>query len=97
MPSPRAASAYGTSCDGKLIVAGGEGNNQTYDRVNVFDGQTWTTLPSLKQPRTSTGLAVNCVCGGEEIYIANGSKVQSIWNTAKPMEWIVLKEQGSCP
>jgi large repetitive protein len=97
MPMPRAASAYGTSCDGALIVAGGEGNGQTYDRVDVFDGRYWSTLPSLKQPRTSTGLAIDCDCGGQEIYIANGSKAQSTWNTAKPMEKIVLKEKSACP
>jgi hypothetical protein len=96
MPTPRASSAYGTSCGGKLIVAGGEGNGQAYKSVDVFDGTSWTTLPSLKHQRTSTGLAVNCDCGGEEIYIVNGSNLRSIWNTTGPMEKIVLKQQGSC-
>jgi large repetitive protein len=96
IPTPRASSAYGTSCNGKLIVAGGEGYGKTYNGVDVFDGQSWTTLPSLIKYRTSTGLAVNCDCGGEEVYIANGSTAQGKWYDAKPMERIVMKKQGSC-
>jgi N-acetylneuraminic acid mutarotase len=97
MPTPRASSAFGRSCDGKLIVAGGEGNAQAYKEVHAFDGASWTTLPSLKQQRTSTGLAVNCNCGGVELYIVNGSNLESKWNTTKPMEELVLKAQtGSC-
>jgi N-acetylneuraminic acid mutarotase len=96
MPTPRSSSAYGTSCDGKLIIAGGEGSGQAYKTVNVFDGTNWTSLPVLHQKRTSTGLAVNCACGGEELYIANGSNQQNTWNTTRPMEKIVLKAKGSC-
>ena len=71
IPAGRAGSAYGTTCDGKLMVAGGEGFGQAYDNVDVFDGTSWETIDSLERARHGTGLAFSCVCN--EIYIASGS------------------------
>jgi large repetitive protein len=74
IPQGRAGSSYGTTCDGKLIVAGGEGFGQAFDNVNVFDGATWSTWPSLQIARHGSGLAVDCQC--QQIYIASGAATQ---------------------
>ena len=58
IPQERAGSAYGTTCDGKLMVAGGEGSGQAWNNVDVFDGKTWETIDSLNVQRHGTGLAV---------------------------------------
>jgi N-acetylneuraminic acid mutarotase len=77
IPQPRGGSAYGTTCDGKLIVAGGEtwsdeqGGAKAWANVDVFDGTSWTSLASLKDSRHGTGLAVDCECN--QITIASGS------------------------
>lgn len=74
IPAPRAGSAYGRTCGGKMMIAGGEGKfKAAFNRVDLFDGSKWTTLPSLKRARHGTGLAVaNCgSCG--QIFIASGS------------------------
>jgi large repetitive protein len=78
IPQGRAGAAYGTSCDGKLIVAGGEGFGQAWKNVDEFDGETWTALPDLKTARHGTGLAVSCKCGGQEVqvHIASGRPCQ---------------------
>ena len=71
IPTPRAGSAYGTTCDGKLMVAGGEGYGQAWANVEVFDGDVWDVWNPLNEARHGTGLAVFCGCN--EIYIASGS------------------------
>jgi len=38
IPQGRAGSANGTTCDGKLMVAGGEGYGVAWNQVDVFDG-----------------------------------------------------------
>jgi N-acetylneuraminic acid mutarotase len=47
IPVGRAGSAYGTTCDGKLMVAGGEGPTSAFANVDVFDGNSWTTVAVL--------------------------------------------------
>lgn len=74
IPIPRGGSSCGTSCDGKLIVAGGEGNGQAYNNVHVFDGKTWEEIDSLNVQRHGSGLAVDCVCN--QIHIASGASTQ---------------------
>lgn len=74
IPDPRAGSAYGTSCDGKLLIAGGEGSGKAWDNFDVFDGTSWTKLDNLNIGRHGTGLAVNCACN--QIYIASGAASQ---------------------
>jgi hypothetical protein len=70
IPVVRSGSSYGTSCDGKLIVAGGEGNISS--RVDVFNGSTWQTFTNgLIDSRHGSGLAFDCV--RNLIYIASGS------------------------
>lgn len=71
IPQGRAGSSYGRSCDGKLIVAGGEGPSSAYNNVDVFDGTTWTTIDSLNVQRHGSGLAVDCIC--QQIHIASGA------------------------
>ena len=74
IPQQRGGSAYGTTCDGKLIIAGGEGSGRAWDNVDVFDGTSWTSLDDLNVGRHGTGLAVNCACN--QIYIASGAANQ---------------------
>jgi hypothetical protein len=74
IPQGRAGSAYGTTCDGKLMVAGGEGGGQAWSNVDVFDGESWTTVDPLNRARHGTGLAVDCICN--QIHIASGSGKQ---------------------
>jgi hypothetical protein len=70
IPVNRSGSSYGTSCDGKLLIAGGEGNLS--NRVDVFDGTRWQTFTNgLKVARHGSGLAVDCA--RNRIYIASGS------------------------
>jgi hypothetical protein len=69
-PDARGGSAYGTSCDGQLVVAGGERGISS--RVDAFDGTRWVTFQNgLVDSRHATGLAIDCVCN--LIYIAAGS------------------------
>jgi hypothetical protein len=69
---PRSHSSYGTTCDGKLMVAGGEDGNGVLDNVSVFDGTSWEEFPSLTVPRHgTTTLAMDCPCG--QIYMATGA------------------------
>lgn len=57
MPTPRAGANTALTCDGRMMVAGGEGNNRAYDRVDVFDGRRWQQGPALVAGRHSSGLA----------------------------------------
>jgi glucose/arabinose dehydrogenase len=74
IPEGRAGSAYGTTCDGKLIVAGGEGFGQAWNNVDVFDGTKWKSLNGLNTARHGSGLAISCICN--EFFIASGSGAQ---------------------
>jgi hypothetical protein len=71
IPQLRAGSSYGTTCDGKMMIAGGEGDGNAWNNVDVFDGTTWTTIDNLNVGRHGSGLAVDCVCN--QIHIASGS------------------------
>jgi len=74
IPHGRRGSGYGTTCDGKFIVAGGEGgegSGQTWANVEVFDGVSWTALDSLNRPRHGHGLAIDCTCN--QMYVAAGA------------------------
>jgi N-acetylneuraminic acid mutarotase len=77
IPNGRGGSSYGTTCDGKLMVAGGEGGSKTsskvaWSNVDVFDGSSWTSIDSLNVGRHGSGLAVDCLCN--QIYIASGAR-----------------------
>ena len=79
IPFGRAGSSYGTTCDGKLMVAGGEGGTKAaakgaWTNVDVFDGMSWTSIDSLNIPRHGSGLAVDCIC--QQIHIASGARTQ---------------------
>ena len=80
IPQGRAGVAVAASCDnGYMIVAGGEGYGQAWDRVDVFDGVQWWLAqpsPSLQTARHGTGLAVDCESGCSQIHIASGSGAQ---------------------
>lgn len=72
MPVPRAGAMTGSTCDGRMMVAGGEGDDRAYNRVDVFDGTLWKKAPFLIEGRHSSGLAVaKCSCG--HIFIPSGS------------------------
>lgn len=74
IPQVRAGSSYGTTCDGHLMVAGGEGAGKAWDQVDVFDGSEWRTVAKLVKGRHGTGLATDCVCN--QIHIASGALAQ---------------------
>lgn len=75
-PTPRAGSSYGVTCDGHLMVAGGEGAGQAYNNVDVFDGTSWAPTTFLNTSRHGSGLAIG-ECGKcSEIFVASGSGAQ---------------------
>lgn len=74
IPQGRAGASYGTTCDGKLMIAGGEGYGKAWSRVDVFNGLSWTTVGNLSVARHGSGLAVDCVCN--QIHIAGGASSQ---------------------
>ena len=73
LPEGRAGAATATTCDGKMMVAGGEARfSAAFSRVDLFDGVRWTRGPDLVRARHGTGLAVaQCGCG--LVFIASGS------------------------
>lgn len=73
IPNPRAGASCGMSCDGRLIVAGGEdfGAGVALNKVHIFDGSSWEEIDNLNVQRHGSGLAVDCVCN--QIHIASGS------------------------
>jgi hypothetical protein len=71
IPQGRAGGAYGTTCDGKLMIAGGEGFGKAHKNVDVFDGTSWSTFASLNVGRHGSGLGFDCQC--KQIHIASGS------------------------
>jgi hypothetical protein len=84
IPQGRAGSSYGTTCDGKLIIAGGEGFGRAYSNVDIFDGKAWTSIDNLNIGRHGSGLAVDCIC--EQIHIASGARTQGGSQEIKSVE-----------
>jgi len=76
LPRGRRAAAYGTTCDGKLIVSGGEALGQTWSNVEVFDGVSWTALDNLNRPRFGHGLAIDCECN--QMYVVAGAPIMPV-------------------
>lgn len=72
IPTPRAGVGAIKTCDGRLMIAGGEAAGQAWDTVEVFDGTSWTSFPSMTTTRHGTDLAADCVCN--QIYIASGAQ-----------------------
>lgn len=73
-PAGRAGSSYGQTCDGKLMVAGGESSQPVaFDRVDVFNGQKWESPTFLQRGRHGSGLAVARKCSCGQIFVASGS------------------------
>lgn len=74
IPAPRAGSATGRSCDGRLMVVGGEGRfSPAFDQVDLFDGKKWETVRPLVRSRHGTGLAIADCRYCEHVFIAAGS------------------------
>jgi len=72
IPNPRSGANYGITCDGNLMIAGGErGTKGIWDEVSIFDGTSWTVIDNLNIGRHGTGLAVDCTCN--QIHIASGA------------------------
>jgi N-acetylneuraminic acid mutarotase len=71
IPQVRSGSSYGMTCDGHLIVAGGEGGGQAWQNVDVFNGSLWISMANLVVGRHGSGLAVDCACN--RIHIASGA------------------------
>jgi N-acetylneuraminic acid mutarotase len=77
MPTPRSGIA-GAVVAGRLIVFGGEGNDEDPDgvfaEVEAYDpvSAAWTPLPPMPTPRHGIGAAVI----GDEVYIPGGGPVE---------------------
>jgi N-acetylneuraminic acid mutarotase len=71
IPQLRARAASARTCDGHLIVAGGDYQSTVYKNVDVFDGTHWKTIDPLLRQRHLGVLAVDCVCN--RIHIVTGS------------------------
>jgi hypothetical protein len=84
IPQLRARGQYGRTCDGKLIVAGGDSDGKVYPNVDVFDGNSWVTIDALDIERHSTGMAIDCVCN--QYHIVSGSKVGGTGTAINSME-----------
>jgi len=83
IPVPRSGSNYGTTCDGRLVIAGGE--RPGTQRVDVFDGTKWETFADqLTTSRHGSGLAVDCA--RNKIYLAGGTKNGGSANNLDTME-----------
>lgn len=73
IPVGRAGAATARTCDGKMMIAGGEGKfSPAFSRIDIFNGVRWESGPSLVRARHGTGLAV-AQCGCRQIFIASGS------------------------
>lgn len=72
-PGARAGAMAGTTCDGKMMIAGGEGFGKAFDRVDVFDGRRWTRAPPLVRARHGSGLAMARCQRCAHIFIPSGS------------------------
>ena len=79
LPQGRAGVAVAATCDNRyMVLAGGEGYGQAWDRVDIFDGEQWLPLANLQTARHGTGLAVECHSNGcSQIHIASGSGAQA--------------------
>lgn len=76
MPFPRAGANTGRTCDGRMMVAGGEGNGMGYARVDLFDGHSWVQAPNLVDSRHSSGLAISKCKKCAHVFIPSGSGSQ---------------------
>lgn len=74
IPAGRAGAATGTTCDGRMMVAGGEGKySAAFDQVDFFDGTSWTTGSPLQRARHGSGLGISRCNLCDRIFIASGS------------------------
>lgn len=77
LPGARAGAAYGKTCDGYLMLAGGEGMRmRAFNRVDLFDGTKWMRTATLVKGRHSTGVAVPRCARCSQIFIAAGNGKQ---------------------
>jgi N-acetylneuraminic acid mutarotase len=90
----RAGASYGTSCDGKLLMAGGEGSDQAWKNFEMLDGTIWTRLVDLNIARHGSGLAVDCICN--QIYIASGAGNQGSGPELYSVETFRFPNQPPC-
>lgn len=73
MPSPRAGANTARTCDGRMMVAGGEGDGVAYDRVDLFDGTRWRQGPNLVSARHSSGVSFSRCNKCAHAFIPSGS------------------------
>ena len=67
-----------------LMVAGGEGFDQAWSNVDIFDGSKWISISKLNVPRHGSGLAVDCICN--QIHIASGSNKEGAGGEMRSVE-----------
>lgn len=74
-PLGRAGAMTGATCDGRMMIAGGEGFGKAYTDVHVFDYDEWKVAPSMVSRRHGSGLGVaQCSCG--HIFVPSGAIYQ---------------------
>jgi N-acetylneuraminic acid mutarotase len=94
MPTPRSGVA-GAVVGGRLIVFGGEGNDEdpdgVFDEVEAYDpvSAAWTPLPSMPTPRHGIGAAVV----DDAVYIPGGGPVEGFGVTG--VHEILVPEPGA--
>jgi hypothetical protein len=84
IPVLKNCTSYATTCDGRLIVAGGDGAGTVYNSVHVFNGTAWTTIDDLVVARHCSGLVVDCAC--RQMYMLSGSQEGGVGVAMKSME-----------
>lgn len=72
-PQGRAGAMTGTLCDGRMMIAGGEGHGKAFARVDVFNYFSWKRAPDLFDSRHGSGLAVSKCNGCNQIFIPTGA------------------------
>jgi DNA-binding transcriptional ArsR family regulator len=94
IPVGRAGPASSTTCDGKMIVSGGERDNSALARVDYFDGTSWASPTYMNTGRHGHGLMVgDCTCG--HIFVTVGSAAMGGFPEISSTEMFSL-QNGDC-
>lgn len=96
IPLGRSGANTAVTCDGKLVIVGGEGNNTAYSDMSFFNGVSWEKGPSMKSIRHGSGLLVSADCSCKKIYTASGAGGAGVSNLLTSTE-VFLYQGGATP